>query len=97
MACGAPVLATATGGIPEVVVEGETGWLVPIEQVQDGSGTPVNPDKFVADWADALNAALASGQLESFGQAGRIRAVEKFSWESIATRTLEVYKQALAH
>ena len=97
MACGAPVLATATGGIPEVVVEGETGWLVPIEQVQDGSGTPVNPDKFVADWADALNAALASGQLESFGQAGRVRAVEKFSWESIATRTLEVYKQALAH
>jgi starch synthase len=97
MACGAPVLATATGGIPEVVVEGETGWLVPIEQVQDGSGTPVNPEKFIADWADALNAALASGQLESFGQAGRVRAVEKFSWESIATRTLEVYKQALAH
>jgi starch synthase len=97
MACGAPVLATATGGIPEVVVHGETGWLVPIEQVQDGSGTPVNPDKFIADWSEALNTALASGKLKAFGQAGRIRAVEKFSWESIATRTLEVYKQALAH
>ena len=97
MACGAPVLATATGGIPEVVVEGETGWLVPIEQVQDGSGTPVNPEKFIADWSEALNTALSSGKLKAFGQAGRIRAVEKFSWESIATRTLEVYKQALAH
>jgi starch synthase len=97
MACGAPVLATATGGIPEVVVQGETGWLVPIEQVQDGSGTPVNPEKFIADWSEALNTALASGKLKAFGQAGRIRAVEKFSWESIATRTLEVYKQALAH
>jgi len=97
MACGAPVLATATGGIPEVVVQGETGWLVPIEQIQDGSGTPVNPEKFIADWSEALNTALASGKLKAFGQAGRIRAVEKFSWESIATRTLEVYKQALAH
>jgi starch synthase len=97
MACGAPVLATATGGIPEVVVQGETGWLVPIEQVQDGSGTPVNPEKFIADWSEALNTALSSGKLKAFGQAGRIRAVEKFSWESIATRTLEVYKQALAH
>ena len=96
MACGAAVVATATGGIPEVVVEGETGWLVPIEQVSDGSGTPLDEAKFVADWSRTLNAALASGRLEEFGQNGRKRAVEKFSWESIATRTLEVYKKALA-
>ena len=96
MACGAAVVATATGGIPEVVIEGETGWLVPIEQVSDGSGTPLDEAKFVADWSRTLNAALESGRLEEFGQNGRKRAVEKFSWESIATRTLEVYKKALA-
>ena len=95
MACGAPVIATATGGIPEVVADGKTGWLVPIEQVEDGSGTPVDENKFVSDWGNALNAALESGTLKSFGEAGRIRAVEEFSWESIATRTLEVYSRAV--
>ncbi|MEY4990710.1 MAG: glycogen synthase [Actinomycetota bacterium] len=95
MACGAPVIGTATGGIPEVVVEGETGWLVPIEQVQDGSGAPIDPDKFVSDWANTLNLALVSGKLEQFGAAGRARAMEAFSWESIATRTIEVYQKAL--
>jgi starch synthase len=95
MACGAPVIATATGGIPEVVADGKTGWLVPIEQVDDGSGPPVDENKFVADWGNALNAALESGNLKSFGEAGRIRAVEEFSWESIATRTLEVYSRAV--
>lgn len=95
MACGVPVIGTATGGIPEVVVEGETGWLVPIEQVQDGSGAPLDADKFVSDWAEVLNSALASGKLREFGQAGRIRAEREFSWESIATRTIEVYQRAL--
>jgi starch synthase len=96
MACEAAVVATATGGIPEVVTEGETGWLVPIAQLEDGSGTPVDESKFVADFADALTAALQSGELESRGLAGRERA-KKFSWSSIATRTLEVYKLALAN
>ncbi len=95
MACGAPVIGTATGGIPEVVVAGETGWLVPIEQVQDGSGVPIDENKFVSDWAAALNQALASNQLEKFGEAGRQRARQEFSWESIATRTIEVYQRAL--
>lgn len=95
MACGAPVIGTATGGIPEVVVAEKTGWLVPIDQVQDGSGVPIDEDKFVSDWAQALNQALSSSQLESFGEAGRERAKQEFSWESIATRTIEVYQRAL--
>ena len=95
MACGAAVIGTATGGIPEVVVEGETGWLVPIDQVSDGTGTPKDPSAFIADWSATMNRALDSGSLQKFGQAGRERAVSQFSWESIATRTLEVYQNAL--
>ena len=95
MACGAAVIGTATGGIPEVVVEGETGWLVPIDQVSDGTGTPKDPSAFISDWSATMSRALDSGSLQKFGQAGRERAVSQFSWESIATRTLEVYQNAL--
>jgi starch synthase len=97
MACGLAVVATATGGIPEVVVHGETGWLVPIEQVDDGSGTPVDPDAFVADLAAALNEAVSDPErARRFGRAGRERAVEHFSWDSIGDQTLEVYRAVLA-
>jgi alpha-maltose-1-phosphate synthase len=96
MACELPVVATATGGIPEVVVDGETGWLVPIEQVQDGTGTPVDEDRFVADLAAALNDAVSDlGRAERMGVAGRARAVESFSWATIGDRTMEVYQQVL--
>ena len=96
MACELAVVATATGGIPEVVVDGETGWLVPIEQVTDGSGLPVDPDCFVSDLAQALNEALSDpGRARRFGEAGRRRAVESFSWSSIGDQTMEVYASAL--
>jgi len=95
MACGTAVIGTQTGGIPEVVLAGETGWLVPIDQVNDGSGTPINPDVFIADWSKAMQDAFTSGDLEEYGDAGRKRAVTSFSWQSIATRTLEVYQKAL--
>jgi starch synthase len=95
MACGAAVIGTATGGIPEVIVDGQTGWLVEIDQVSDGTGTPKDPDKFIHDWSEGMLGALDSGQLQAFGEAGRQRAISEFSWESIATRTLELYQRAL--
>jgi starch synthase len=96
MACELPVVATATGGIPEVVVDGETGWLVPIEQVQDGTGTPIDPNKFVADLSAALNDAVSDeDRAREMGLAGRRRAVDSFSWASIGDRTLEVYRSVL--
>lgn len=96
MACGTPVVATATGGIPEVVAHGETGLLVAIEQLQDGSGKPLNESKFVADFAQALNEMLDSPRLADFGTASRRRVEQQFSWESIAEQTISVYRRALS-
>ncbi|MEU8022954.1 glycogen synthase [Micromonospora haikouensis] len=96
MACETAVVATATGGIPEVVADGETGLLVPIEQAADGSGTPLDPQRFVADLAAAINRVLADpAKAATLGRAGRVRAVEHFSWDAIAARTIEVYRSLL--
>lgn len=97
MACGAAVVASATGGIPEVVQHGETGLLVELEQVTDGTGTPLDPDKFVADFAAALTQVVSDPvRAKVMGAAGRARAEEHFSWESITETTLEVYRSVLA-
>lgn len=96
MACGAAVVASATGGIPEVIDDGVTGTLVPLEQVQDGTGTPLDPEGFVDDFAAALNALVADpARARAMGERGRVRAEEHFSWDSIAETTLDVYRSVL--
>ena len=94
MACETAVVATATGGIPEVVADGETGLLVPIEQVADGTGPRSTRTRFVADLADARQrpARPTPPGPTAMGKAGRDRAVEHFSWAAVAERTLEVYR-----
>ena len=96
MACEVAVVATRTGGIPEVVVDGETGWLIDIEQVQDGTGTPLDEKKWVADLAAAMNEAVSDPErAKAYGVAGRRRAVEQFSWASIGDKTMDVYRSVL--
>jgi alpha-maltose-1-phosphate synthase len=96
MACGAAVVASATGGIVEVVQDGETGFLVALEQAP-GSIDPVDPEGFAKAFAGRVNALIADPQLAAaMGAAGRRRAIESFGWPAIAEETVSVYGQALA-
>jgi alpha-maltose-1-phosphate synthase len=93
MACEAAVVATATGGIVEVVEDGDTGLLVPIEPGDDGTGAPRDPQRFATDFADRVNALLADPQrAREMGRAGRRRAIEHFAWPAIARQTSELYQ-----
>lgn len=97
MACEVAVVGTATGGIPEVVVDGVTGRLVPIEQVADGTGTPLDPERFVRDLADTLTAVVSDpGAARRMGRAGRRRAEESFAWEAVAATTVDLYRSLLS-
>ena len=96
MAVGLPVVGSATGGIPDVIVDGETGLLVPIEQVQDGTGTPIDPARFEADLAERLTTLVTDTEAaRTMGQAARRRVEEHFAWEAIAQRTMDVYNWVL--
>jgi len=88
------VVATRTGGIPEVVAEGETGLLVDFDPVDDGSRSPKDPAGFVAAMAATVNSLLTDPErARRMGEAGRRRAVEHFSWTSIAEQTVALYQR----
>jgi alpha-maltose-1-phosphate synthase len=93
MACGTAVVASAVGGIKEVVVDGETGFLVLLEQMSKSPFEPLNPEKFSRDLAEKINQLMKDRQLrEKFGKAGRKRVEEKFSWSTIAQKTKALYE-----
>ena len=97
MACETPVVASATGGIPEIVADDETGYLVPFEASGDASGSPRDPARFALDLAARINTLLDNPALaRQYGQAGRARVLDHFSWTSIARDTAKLYEQLLA-
>jgi starch synthase len=96
MACEAAVVATRTGGIPEVVDDGVTGLLVPFEPRDDGSREPVDAAAFAHGIADRVNELLGDpSRAERLGRAGRRRAVERFGWSSVAAETVSLYERLL--
>ncbi len=95
MACETAVVASAVGGIPEVVVDGETGYLVPYDPAQ--AGDPAVIKTFEADLAAKINSLTADpDKARQFGLAGRQRCIDEFSWAKIAGETVDVYRQAIA-
>lgn len=93
MACGAPVVASATGGIKEVVVDEQTGYLVPFEQ-DPTTSFPTHPDRFARDLADKLSILLGDAEkCRRFGEAGRRRVEQTFSWTAIADQTIGLYRK----
>ncbi len=97
MACGAPVVASAVGGIPEIVVPNETGFLVPFEPRGENEFEPRDPEKYSRDMAKAVNVLLRSPEKRmAMAKKGRKRVEEHFSWKSIARKTLAFYEEVLS-
>lgn len=97
MSCETPVVGSAVGGIPEIIVEGETGYLIELESVSRTDFNPKNPVEFQKNFASKVNQLLADEKLATaMGKAGRKRVLEKFSWESIAKTTYTYYEEVIA-
>jgi starch synthase len=97
MACETAVVASATGGIVEVVDDGRTGLLVPLERGDDGSLEPRDPAAFAAAFAERVNDLVRDpARAEAMGKAGRRRAIDHFSWDVIGAQTVDLYRSLLS-
>jgi alpha-maltose-1-phosphate synthase len=93
MACETAVVASAVGGIKEVVLDGQTGFLVPLEQMKDSPFEAINPEKFARNIAERVDRLMGDPELrERFGKAGRKRVEENFSWAAIGEKTKALYE-----
>jgi starch synthase len=96
MACETAVVATRVGGIPEVIADGETGLLVPVDLRDDAQGEPAEPTLFAREIAERVNSLLADpARARRYGKAGRVRAGEQFAWRAIAERTVTLYREVI--
>ena len=96
MACETPVVASAVGGIPEIVVPNETGLLVDVDPTEGESVEPSDPEGFARRLAEGVNALMADAdRRRAMGHAARQRVEEQFSWRAIAEQTLDFYKRLL--
>jgi alpha-maltose-1-phosphate synthase len=94
MGCGLPVVASAVGGIPEIVRPGETGYLVAFEPGDDGVGSPAEPEAFARELAARVTELLEDGEAAArMGAAGRQRVEDTFSWAAIAAETAALYRR----
>lgn len=96
MACNTAVVASAVGGIKEVVVHGETGVLIPLEQQTEAPFEPINPDKFSRDLAEGINKIISNKSLrETMAKNGRKRVEDYFDWEAIAKQVEALYRSLI--
>lgn len=98
MACEIPVVASAVGGMKEVILPEETGLLIPLEQQTESPFEPIDPDQFAKDLAAGINCLMTDPDLRlRMGQAGRHRVEQHFSWSSIARQTLALYERVVGN
>jgi len=97
MSCETPVVGSAVGGIPEIIIEGETGNLITLESISRTDFNPKNPEAFQKDFAKKINVLLEDENLANkMGKAGRQRVLDIFSWESIAKTTFNYYAEVIS-